>query len=123
MAKMEIELTDEQAEKVQILKENGIEVGEAIEMFFQMKNAVSQSSNLILDRRIQQATEERAELEEKLAKVDRDLSLYGRIKDSSLDITQKQKLLEKEYGIGSKTYDETVMDAKHRLKWSNFFKF
>ena len=32
--KMEIELTDEQAEKVEILKENGIEVGEAIEILF-----------------------------------------------------------------------------------------
>ena len=31
---MEIDLTDAQAEKVQLLKENGIEVGEAIEMFF-----------------------------------------------------------------------------------------
>ena len=72
--KMEIELTDAQAEKVQILKENGIGVGEAIEMFFDMKDVVSESTNKLLDLRIQRANEEKAELEAKLAEREKYIS-------------------------------------------------
>ncbi len=78
--KMEIDLTDAQAEKVQILKENGIGVGEAIEMFFDMRDVVSESTNKILDLRIERANKEKAELEEKLAKVDKDLSFLNKIR-------------------------------------------
>ncbi len=119
---MEIELTESQAEKVEILKENGIEVGEAIDMFFEMKDAVSQSSQDILDLRIQRANEEKAELEEKLAKVEDDISFFNKLNDTALDPSQKQKLIEKEYGFSPKTYDETVQDAKHKVKWSKIFK-
>lgn len=121
--KMEIELTDAQAEKVQILKKNGIEVGEAIEMFFDMKDVLSESTNKILDLRIQRANEEKAELEAKLEKIDNDLSFFDKIKDTAIDASQKQKIVEKEYGIISKTYDEKVLDERHKMKWSNFFKF
>ena len=120
---MEIDLTDAQAEKVQLLKENGIEVGEAIEMFFDMKDVVSESTNQILDLRIQRANEEKAELEEKLAKIEDDLSFFDKIKDTAIDSTQKEKIVQKEYGIISKTYDEKVQDEKRKLKWSSFFKF
>ena len=120
---MEIELTDAQAEKVQILKENGIGVGEAIEMFFDMKDVVSESTNKLLDLRIQRANEEKAELEAKIAKIDEDLSFFDKITDSSIDSTQKQKIIEKEYGIISHTYDEKVLNERHKVKWSNFLKF
>lgn len=121
--KMEIELTDAQAEKVQILKENGIGVGEAIEMFFDMRDVVSESTNKLLDLRIQRANEEKAELEAKIAKIDEDLSFFDKITDSSIDSTQKQKIIEKEYGIISHTYDEKVLNERHKVKWSNFLKF
>ena len=121
--KMEIELTDAQAEKVQILKENGIEVGEAIEMFFDMKDVVSESTSKILDLRIERANKEKAELEAKLAKVDKDISFFDKIKDSSIDSSQKQKIVEKEYGVISHTYDEKVLNERHKVKWSNFLKF
>ena len=115
--KMEIDLTEAQAEKVQLLKENGIEVGEAIEMFFDMRDAVSESTNKILDLRIQRANEEKAELEEKLAKVENDISFFDKIKDGAIDSTQKQKIVEKEYGVISKTYDESVQNEKRKVKW------
>lgn len=121
--KMEIELTDEQAQKVEILKENGIEVGEAIEMFFDMRDVVSESGVLIVEKKIEEANKEKAELEQKIEKVDNDISYLNKIKDNSLDITQKKKIVEKEYGITkTKTYDEEVMDTRHKVKWSNFFK-
>lgn len=37
MTKMEIDLTPEQIEKVEILKANGISIGEAIDMLFEIK--------------------------------------------------------------------------------------
>ena len=119
--KMEIELTDAQAEKVQILKENGIGVGEAIEMFFDMKDVVSESTNKLLDLRIQRANEEKAELEAKIAKIDEDLSFFDKITDSSIDSTQKQKIIEKEYGIISHTYDEMVQFPEILIFFSIFF--
>ena len=109
--KMEIELTDEQAEKIEILKENDISVGEAIEMLFEVKNT-------IVENRIIKANEEKAELEEKLSKIDEEISLFTQLKDSTLDTTQKQKIVEKEYGTIDKTFDETVQDAKHKFKWT-----
>ena len=121
--KMEIDLTESQAEKVQLLKENGIEVGEAIEMFFDMRDVVSESTNQILDLRIQKANEEKAELEEKLAKIENDLSLFDKIKDGTIDSAQKQKIVEKEY-TETKTYDDQIQKVKRNVSWSSdFFKF
>lgn len=109
--KMEIELTDEQAKKIDVLKENGIEVGEAIDMLFEMNNT-------FIDNKIIKAQEEKAELEEKLSQIDEELSLFNKLKDTSLDSSQKQKIVEKEYGTIDKTYDESVQDAKHKFKWT-----
>lgn len=109
--KMEIELTDEQAKKIDILNENGIEVGEAIDMLFEMNNT-------FIDNKIIKAQEEKAELEEKLSQIDDELSLFNKLKDTSLDSSQKQKIVEKEYGTIDKTYDESVQDAKHKFKWT-----
>ncbi len=109
--KMEIELTDEQAKKIDVLKENGIEVGEAIDMLFEMNNT-------FIDNKIIKAQEEKAELEEKLSQIDDELSLFNKLKDTSLDSSQKQKIVEKEYGTIDKTYDESVQDAKHKFKWT-----
>jgi hypothetical protein len=109
--KMEIELTDDQARKVETLKENGIEVGEAIDMLFEMNNT-------FIEDRIIRAQEAKAELEEKISEIDEELSLFNKLKDGSLDTSQKQKIVEKEYGTIDKTYDESVQDAKHKFKWT-----
>lgn len=122
--KMEIELTDEQAEKVEILKENGIEVGEAIEILFDMKDAVIEHGNDFFDHRINKAHQEKAELEEKLAQVEDEIDLYNKLKGSALNPIQKQKIIVNEYGKVEKSYDEIVQDQKHKFKWSNdIFKF
>lgn len=122
--KMEIELTDEQAEKVKILKENGIEVGEAIDTLFEMKEMVITSSTSLLNERIRKANEEKAELEAKMNKIDEELSFFNKLADNTLNSEQKQKIVEKEFGKYNKTYDESLMDAKHKFKWTKlFFKF
>ena len=122
--KMEIELSDEQAKKVEILKENGIDVGQAIDILFDMKDSVAKSNKEIVDYKIEQANKEKEELEKKLAEVDKELSFFDKLKDTTLDSTQKQKLVEKEYVAKSHTYDQTIQDAKHKFKWSkSIFKF
>jgi hypothetical protein len=122
--KMEIELTDEQAKKVEILKENGMDVGEAIDALFEMKEMVKYSSESIVNDRIRRASEEKAELEAKMNKIDEELSFFEKLTDSSLDSTQKQKMVENEFGKINKTYDMSVQDTKHKFKWSkSIFKF
>ena len=114
--RMEIEFTDEQAKKVDILKENGIGVGDAIDMLFDLKETFA-------DTKLNQAHDRKAELEEELAKIDEEISMFTKMKDGSLDPTQKLKIIEKEYGTIEKTYDESVQDAKHKFKWTNILKF
>ena len=129
--KMEIELTESQVEKVEALKENGIEVGDAIDMFFQMKDVVSKSSDDLLDLSLEKAKEEKADLEERLAKVDDNIAFFTKMKDEALDPREKLILIESEYGLEpakpaeshAKPYDEELQDTKHKVKWSNFFKF
>ena len=119
---MEIELTEAQAEKVETLKENGIEIGDAIDMFYQMKDAIAKSSNEILDSRIESTKKQKAALEDMMSQIDDDLSFLIKIKDSGLEPKEKQELVEKKYDLTNKTYDESVQDTKHHIKWSNFFK-
>ena len=121
--KMDIELTDEQFEKVKILEENNISVGEAIDILFEMKDNITKHSGLYLDSRIARAEEEKAELEAKINRIEEDLSLFEKLKGTALDVNEKQKLVEKTY-IQEESYDKTLQNAKHNVKWSTkFFKF
>ncbi|MBQ2353876.1 MAG: hypothetical protein II396_06150 [Methanobrevibacter sp.] len=121
--KMDIELTDEQFEKVKILEENNISVGEAIDILFEMKDNITKHSGLYLDSRIARAEEEKAELEAKINRIEEDLSLFEKLKGTALDVNEKQKLVEKTY-IQEESYDQTLQNAKHNVKWSTkFFKF
>ena len=122
--KMKIELTDDQAKKVETLKENGIEVGEAIDMLFEIKEKSSQNEAEYLNSKLDQANKERKELENKLEEVNREISLYSQLKDTSLDVDQKLKILEKDYGEVDESYEMKVQDVKHNINWTReFFKF
>ena len=121
--KTEIELTDEQFEKVKVLEENNISVGEAIDILFEMKDNITKHSGLYLDSRIARAEEEKAELEAKINRIEEDLSFFEKLKGTALDVNEKQKLVEKAY-IQEESYDQTLQNAKHNVKWSTkFFKF
>ncbi len=102
MAKMEFELNDEQIEKVKILEENGISVGEAIDFLFEAKEvALSQMDD-----------------------VNKNLDVLDKIKDNSLDAEKRMEFLEENYGLSDETYDRKVQDIKHNIKWGkDFFKF
>jgi hypothetical protein len=122
--KMEIELTDEQAKKVEILKENGMDIGDAVDALFEMKDMIKDQSTTAVDYRLNKVTQEKAELEKRMEALDEEISFFNKLKDTSLDVDQKFKIVEKEYGASAKTYDESVQDAKHRFKWTkSIFKF
>ena len=122
--KMEIELTDEQAKKVEILKENGMDIGDAVDALFEMKDMIKDQSTTAVDYRLNKVTQEKAELEKRMEALDEEISFFNKLKDTSLDVDQKFKIVEKEYGAGTKTYDESVQDTKHKFKWTkSIFKF
>lgn len=122
--KMEIDVTDGQAEKIQTLRDNDISVGEAIDILFEMKESIEAESDMLLESRIKEAAEKKAELEKEIDDLDKQMSVLDKLKDASLDVGQKQKIVEKEYGQLDKTFDEVIMDAKHKFRWSsNLFKF
>jgi len=116
--KMEIELTDDQAKKVDILKENGMEIGEAIDLLFEMRDTINKHTDQFIDNRINQVTQEKKELEEKMNELDDELSLFNKLKDKSLDVVEKSKLVENQYAETNPTYDETVHEAKRNFKWA-----
>ena len=97
MTSMEVEFTEEQLEKIEILKSKDISVGQAIDLLFEIQNeALAQ---------IEDQKEEK--------------NILGKIKDNTLDTKIKAELLNKGYSE-QETYDKTVQEAKRRIKWSDF---
>ena len=103
MSKVEIELTPEQEKKVEILKENGISVGEAIDALFELKEHTLPEIESIADEQI---------------------GLFDKIKESSLDIEGKAEALDVNYGDADKTYELKAQEIKSKISWANdVFKF
>lgn len=101
MTKMEFDLTDEQIEKVKELEENGISVGEAIDLLFEVK-----------DEAIKQ-----------MDKIDENMDIATQIA-TSRDADKKIELMEKAYAESEKTPEMRIQDVKHKVKWGrDFFRF
>lgn len=100
MPKMEIELTDDQLKKVEILKSEDISVGDAIDLLFEVKDEVSN------------------QIEEKKD----DAAFIEKINEPGFDLENKVGNLKKNFD-DTETYERTVQNAKHGIKWSKFFKF
>ncbi|WP_405296191.1 hypothetical protein [Methanobrevibacter sp.] len=100
MVKMEIELTDEQFERVEILKSQGVDVGQAIDLLFGLQNEIISQ------------VEERHDEE----------NLLEKISDAGVDAEIKQQLMKKNFQE-DKSPDRAVQDTKHKIKWSKIFKF
>ncbi len=124
MVEKTIELTDDQLKKVEILQSNGIGIGDAIDMLFKVKEDVAIQGNKFFDTKIAQATEEKTALEEEIKKIDEEIAIFNKLKDTSLDFEQKQEILEKEYGNIDDSYEVQVQNAKRNISWAkDFFKF
>ena len=101
MVKIEFDLTNEQIEKVKKLEENGISVGEAIDLLFKIK-----------DEAIHQ-----------MDSVDESIGIITQI-TSSIDADKKIEIMEKTYNDSDKTPEMKIQETKHKIKWGrDLFKF
>ena len=103
MSKMEIDLTPEQEEKVKILKENGVTIGEAIDTLFELKEKTLPEIESIADEQ---------------------LGLIDKIKESTLDVDEKADVLDENFGDADKTYELKAQELKSKISWAkDIFKF
>ena len=99
MTKMEIELTDEQIEKIEILKDNGISVGQAINLLFKVQNEI------------------KTQVEENHP----DDDIMEKIQNTDFDVNIKAEIIEKTEPK-PETYDVAIEETRRKVKWSEFFK-
>lgn len=96
MTKMEIELTPDQEKKVEILKEHGVTVGDAIDTLFELKEKTLPEIESLADEQI---------------------GLFDKIKENSLDVGDKADILEETYGDADKTYELKAKEIKAKISW------
>lgn len=95
MTKMEIEFTDEQLEKIELLESYDIGVGDAIDMLFEVRDRVL---SIIED-------------------IDENTGVTVSDEDSKSDNAEETPQ------NAGKTYDEALQDYKHHVSWAkDFFK-
>lgn len=95
MTKMEIEFTDEQLEKIELLESYDIGVGDAIDMLFEVRDRVL---SIIED-------------------IDENTGVTVSDEESEEDHAEKTPQ------NAGKTYDEALQDYKHHVSWAkDFFK-
>ena len=116
------ELNDEQFEKYELMKENGMEIGDAIDLIFNLRDELKLNNDELLEERLAQLNNKKQSLEEEMAKVDQELGVIDKLKDTALDFEAKNEILEKEYAAIDETYEMKVQELKRGLKWSKLFK-
>ena len=99
MTKMEIEFTDEQIEKIEILKDNDISVGQAIDLLFKVQN----------------------EIKTQVQENHPDEDILEKIENSDFDVNIKAEIMEKADNK-PETYDVAIEETRRKVKWSEFFK-
>ena len=117
-----VELSENQYNKFEVLKEKGIGIGEAIDMLFNLQEELESQNNEYFDNKVKEASIKKEELESELSKVNKELDVLGRLKDTSLDYEQKQEILEKEYATIDESYEMEVQARKHQFSWLKNFK-
>ena len=99
MTKMDIEFSDEQIEKIEILKDNGISVGQAIDLLFKVQN----------------------EIKTQVQENHPDEDILEKIENSDFDVNIKAEIMEKADNK-PETYDVAIEETRRKVKWSEFFK-
>lgn len=95
MTKIEIELTDEQIEKLESLSKDDFDFGKAIDEFFETREIVSK----------------------KIEELENNPSLAAHL----LDVENKSENLEDNYGEGEETYEVKINQIKHNVSWAKDF--
>ncbi|WP_458403720.1 hypothetical protein [Methanobrevibacter sp.] len=99
MAKIEIELTDEQIEKLQSLSKDEIDFGKAIDEYFAAREQISK----------------------KIEKIEKHPSFSEKIVDNAMDIENKAEHLDENYGEAEETYEVKIKDVRHSVSWAKDF--
>ena len=130
------QLTDKQYELYKVMQENNLEVGEAIELIFTLREQLQLRNNELLEDRVAELTAKKESLKEEVEQVDeaekssityeilkieQELGVLDKLKDTTLDIDSKTDILEKEYATIDETYEMRVQAQRHNIKWSKFF--
>jgi hypothetical protein len=96
MAKIEIELTDEQIEKLNELEKNHqVDLGQLIDNFYEARTMVS------------------SEIEN----FEKNTSVASKVKENSLDVDNKAENLEENFTC-TETYEVQIKDARHKISWA-----
>ena len=111
------ELNDEQFKKFEIMKENGMEIGDAIDLIFNLRDEFELNNDELLEERLAILNEKIPALEDEMGKVDQELGVIGKLKDTALDFEAKNEVLEKEYAAIDESYEMKVQAQKRGLKW------
>lgn len=128
-----VELTDDQYKNYLLLKENGMGVGEVIDLLFYLRDHYGTRNNQLLEERLEQLITKKERLENEmnesdkdvsaeLEKVNKELEVVQKISNDDYDYDAKAKILEKEYGSIDETYDMKVQAHKRGIKWGKFFE-
>lgn len=126
------ELNDEQFKRYQIMQENGLSVGEAIDLIFYLRDHYGVRNDQLLEDRLEQLIIKKAKLEEEMKNTDNDLTaelqkvtaemdVLDKLKDTAYDFEAKEKILEKEYAPLDDTYEMKIQAHKRGIKWGKFF--
>lgn len=124
MSETVVELTHDQEIKLEILNDNGITLGDAIDMLFEIKEEIIFQSNEYLNNKIDEVNKEKSALENRLDELEHEIYTIKKLKDKNTDIDEKSKIFMKEYGNTSKASELRSEEAKRRIiKAHDFFKF
>ena len=126
------ELNDEQFKRYQIMQENGLSIGEAIDLIFYLRDQYGVRNDQLLEDRLEQLIIKKAKLEEEMKNTDNDLTaelqkvtaemdVLDKLKDTAYDFEAKEKILEKEYAPLDDTYEMKIQAHKRGIKWGKFF--
>lgn len=126
------ELNDEQFERYQIMQENELSIGEAIDLIFYLRDHYGVRNDQLIEERLEQLILRKSELESEMENSDKDLSsdLYEiaaemdvleKLKDTTYDFEAKEEILKKEYAAIDETYEMKVQAHKRGIKWGKFF--
>ena len=126
------ELNDEQFKRYQIMQENGLSIGEAIDLIFYLRDHYGVRNDQLLEDRLEQLIIKKAKLEEEMKNTDNDLTaelqkvtaemdVLDKLKDTAYDFEAKEKILEKEYAPLDDSYEMKIQAHKRGIKWGKFF--
>ncbi len=126
------ELNDDQYKLYKVMEEHDLSIGEAIELIFYLREQYGVRNDQLLEDRLEQLVNKKSEIEEKMENSDHDLSeelgkvnlemeVIEKLKDTAYDFEQKEKILEQEYANIDETYEMKVQAHKRGIKWGKFF--